>query len=627
EKPRGIALNVMIGYIFLTDWGNTRPGIIRCELDGENVKVLFNETVVSWPNGIAVDYLTNKIYWVDAKRDYIASADFEGHHLTYISEGDSTPHPFALGVFKNYIYFDDWNLQQIILMNKNDGSDRRVILSEIAGAMDLKIVTPQLRDSVNSCSDNKTSNCSHLCVPKRFGGHKCLCPDGFDVVKTPEGNEQCGCRNGEELTKSGLCKPRKEGQSCNNEEFLCDNGLCIQKLWKCDRDNDCGDGSDEKNCSDHQCNENEFQCKRSNKCIPSHWKCDFDADCMDGSDEELTMCSSVYPKCNESTQFQCKNHRCIDRKLMCDMEDNCRDGSDEENCTTKTSKCKEDEFQCKNGDCVLAVWRCDGDNDCRDKSDEANCSRSSCNSWQFSCDHMKCIFKTWQCDGEYDCEDHTDEKDCPNSTSVVTKPSTAISTTSTTANPLDSCAGDWFRCATGICVPLIWRCDRVDDCGDNSDESGCDYKNSGSATSPAVPTQGSKEGCGRERFQCADGQCVWDSWLCDGQKDCDGGEDEDNCKFGAKNCTENEFKCIHTSGCVPLSDVCNGRDDCGDGTDEWGCRNEQTDHAVKPAMKCSGFTCKSGECVESHKRCNHRPDCFDGSDEDNCSHTIYAVND
>ncbi|CAG2183918.1 unnamed protein product, partial [Oppiella nova] len=41
----------------------------------------------------------------------------------------------------------------------------------------------------------------------------------------------------------------------------------------------------------------------------------------------------------------------------------------------------------------------------------------------------------------------------------------------------------------------------------------------------------------------------------------------------------------------------------------------------------SGFTCKSGECVESHKRCNHRPDCFDGSDEDNCSHTIYAVND
>ncbi|CAG2103255.1 unnamed protein product [Medioppia subpectinata] len=619
EKPRGIALNVMTGYIFLTDWGNTRPAIIRCELDGENVKVLFNSSVVSWPNGIAVDYLTQKIYWVDAKRDYIASADFEGKHLSYISEGELTPHPFALGVFKNYIYFDDWNLQQIILMSKTDGSDRRIVLGEIAGAMDLKIITPQFSDSVNTCSDNKTSNCTHLCVMKPFGGHRCLCPDGLDVVKTPEGNEVCGCRGGEELMKSGICKPKKDAQTCGSDEFMCDNKLCIQKLWKCDKDDDCGDRSDEKDCVDHQCNENEFQCKRSNKCIPSHWKCDFDSDCMDGSDEDLAMCSSIYPKCNESTQFQCKNHRCIDRKLMCDMDDNCRDGSDEENCKTKDNKCKEDEFQCNNGDCVLAVWRCDGDNDCRDKSDESNCSRSSCNSWQFSCDHMKCIFKTWQCDGEYDCEDHTDEKDCPNSTVSI-----GTTTTTTTANPLDSCAGDWFRCSVGICVPLVWRCDRVDDCGDNSDELGCDYKNA-SAIVPAVPTQTGKESCSREMFECANSQCIWESWLCDGQNDCEGGEDEDNCHFGAKNCSDSQFRCIHSAGCVPLSAVCNGKDDCGDGTDEWGCSNERTD-LIKP-IRCPGFTCKSGECIEAHQRCNRRPDCFDASDENNCNQTYFAVND
>lgn len=123
---------------------------------------------------------------------------------------------------------------------------------------------------------------------------------------------------------------------------------------------DCGDGSDEKDCSDHQCNENEFQCKRSAKCIPSHWKCDFDSDCSDGSDEDLSLCSSIYPKCNTSTHFQCNNHRCVEKKFLCDLEDNCHDFSDEMNCTTKGNNCKNDEFKCHNGDCILAVWRCDG---------------------------------------------------------------------------------------------------------------------------------------------------------------------------------------------------------------------------------------------------------------------------
>ena len=35
---------------------------------------------------------------------------------------------------------------------------------------------------------------------------------------------------------------------CDSNEFTCQNGNCIRDSWKCDGDNDCGDGSDERDC-------------------------------------------------------------------------------------------------------------------------------------------------------------------------------------------------------------------------------------------------------------------------------------------------------------------------------------------------------------------------------------------
>lgn len=37
----------------------------------------------------------------------------------------------------------------------------------------------------------------------------------------------------------------------------------------------------------------------------------------------------------------------------------------------------------------------------------------------------------------------------------------------------NTCSTGFYTCANKLCVPLLFRCDGQDDCGDNSDESGC----------------------------------------------------------------------------------------------------------------------------------------------------------
>lgn len=59
--------------------------------------------------------------------------------------------------------------------------------------------------------------------------------------------------------------------------FHCTNGRCISAAKKCDkqRNNDCGDGSDEQFCS---CNPHtEFQCATGERtCILAQFRCDLD---------------------------------------------------------------------------------------------------------------------------------------------------------------------------------------------------------------------------------------------------------------------------------------------------------------------------------------------------------------
>ncbi|OCT83711.1 low-density lipoprotein receptor-related protein 4 [Xenopus laevis] len=175
EKPRAIALHPMEGTIYWTDWGNV-PRIEFASMDGSNRRVIA-DTHLFWPNGLTIDYAGHRIYWVDAKHHVIERSDLDGsNRKAVISQG--LPHPFAITVFEDSLYWTDWHTKSINSANKFTGKNQEVIRSKLHFPMDIHTLHPQRQPAgANRCGiDN--GGCSHLCLPsgKTF---TCTCPTGF----------------------------------------------------------------------------------------------------------------------------------------------------------------------------------------------------------------------------------------------------------------------------------------------------------------------------------------------------------------------------------------------------------------------------------------------------------------
>ena len=88
------------------------------------------------------------------------------------------------------------------------------------------------------------------------------------------------------VNKSRLTFVNRRFDGYHNNYFVCANGLmCIEYDKVCNLWYDCGDGSDEKNCS------NNFICEDNQGILPLSKKCDGNVDCGDISDECNSECS------------------------------------------------------------------------------------------------------------------------------------------------------------------------------------------------------------------------------------------------------------------------------------------------------------------------------------------------
>jgi len=90
---------------------------------------------------------------------------------------ENLPHVFGLTQLGDYLYWTDWQRRTIDRVNKNTGSDRKIIIDQLPNLMGVKAVNLKEPLNDNPCGDNN-GNCSQFCFYKPKGYYICACEIG-----------------------------------------------------------------------------------------------------------------------------------------------------------------------------------------------------------------------------------------------------------------------------------------------------------------------------------------------------------------------------------------------------------------------------------------------------------------
>ncbi|XP_033269678.2 low-density lipoprotein receptor-related protein 3 isoform X3 [Orcinus orca] len=330
----------------------------------------------------------------------------------------------------------------------------------------------------------------------------------------------------------------KLGQaSCQADEFRCDNGKCLPGPWQCNTVDECGDGSDEGNCSapaseppGSLCPGGTFPCSgaRSTRCLPAERRCDGTQDCGDGSDEagcpDLACgrrLGSFYGSfaspdlfgaargpsdlhCTWLVDTQDPRRVLLQLELRLGYDDYVQvyEGLGERGdrllqTLSYRSNHRPVSLEAAQGRLTVAYHA-----RARSAGHGFNATyqvKGYCLPWEQPCGSSRegdvddageqgCFSEPQRCDGWWHCASGRDEQGCP------------------------ACPPDQYPCegGSGLCYTPADRCNNQKSCPGGADEKNC-------------------FSCQPGTFHCGTNLCIFETWRCDGQEDCQDGSDEHGC--------------------------------------------------------------------------------------------------
>ncbi|KAK3521954.1 hypothetical protein QTP70_020467, partial [Hemibagrus guttatus] len=171
EQPHSLVLLPQKGIMLWSEIGKESQ-IVQAGMDGSERKVLLSHGL-NWPIALAVDIVTDRIYWADEKLKCIGSATMNGEDIRMLQLTE-TSSPFSVAVFNDMVYWSDTERHAIHGAHKITGKNHKVILKRPGQPFGLKVVHPLVQSKVlNPC---ERLGCSHMCVLAPGVRALCRCP-------------------------------------------------------------------------------------------------------------------------------------------------------------------------------------------------------------------------------------------------------------------------------------------------------------------------------------------------------------------------------------------------------------------------------------------------------------------
>nr|XP_046242180.1 very low-density lipoprotein receptor isoform X2 [Scatophagus argus] len=174
DQPRCLALLPQKGLMFWTEIGNVVK-IERAGMDGSERMAVVNSSL-GWPGGVAVDTISERVYWTDERLRAIGSATLDGDDIRILQMKETT-NPFSLAVFNDMLYWSDAKKRVVLVAHKVSGKNCRVLLKRPRQPFGVKIIHPLLQMEIESPCEKM--DCSHMCVLAPGPVAVCKCPFGL----------------------------------------------------------------------------------------------------------------------------------------------------------------------------------------------------------------------------------------------------------------------------------------------------------------------------------------------------------------------------------------------------------------------------------------------------------------
>ena len=108
--------------MYWTDWGR-QAKIEVASMDGSERRDFVIDDL-SQPNGIALDLVSQRVYWADADLNKLEFIGFDGTGRTQVETAETgLQHPFAVSVGQDLLFWTDWDTNSIYATHKEHGTD------------------------------------------------------------------------------------------------------------------------------------------------------------------------------------------------------------------------------------------------------------------------------------------------------------------------------------------------------------------------------------------------------------------------------------------------------------------------------------------------------------------------